>query len=211
MSESRKAGSIILANLAMFNEAVLLFEEKIQPKIFEKLDVLFEEYLNPEKWIRECEFHNEGETWFSPLEWQIENLDEATEAKAWFSLEFNHGEGNSFDLADLSGVGQDEMGITFKIKPSQFGGKTKWNNFTKTIPSSLGNKLQTLGFRDFGKGVFFIPIKLNPSLLASAWENEDYEELMQPVIVVLENIKQSVAIFNELFSLAKQAGLGRIE
>ena len=75
---------------------------------------------------------------------------------------------------------------------------------------SISSGLQALGFNDEGLGMFFIPIKLNPNLLVNAWENEDYEEIMQPVVTVLEKIKQSIPIFDELFSLAKAAGLARV-
>ena len=122
-----------------------------------------------------------------------------------------HGEGDSYDLADLCSVGQDDMGFIFRIKHSEFGGKSKWNKFYKSLPMTIGSQLQALGFNDCGLGVFFIPIKLDTNLLANAWENEDYVEIMQPVIAVLENIKQSVPIFDELFSLAKAAGLARVE
>ena len=43
MSESRKAGSVILANLAMFNESVMLFEDEIQPAFWEALSKAIED------------------------------------------------------------------------------------------------------------------------------------------------------------------------
>ncbi len=213
MSELRKASSIILANLAMFNEAVVLFENEIEPLFLKALDESIQKWVEEkaQAWVGLFENNDEGQTWIFPSQWHSADMDDETDSLAWFNLEFLNGDGSSYDLADLCGVGQDEMGFTFRIKYGEFGGKTAWNRFTKSLPTSIVQSLQSLGFNDYGKGVFFIPIKLNPDLLASAWENEDYEELMQPVIVVLENIKQSITIFNEVFSLAKQAGLGRIE
>lgn len=213
MSESRKAGSIILANLAMFNEAVVLFENEIQPQFLLELDKAIESWTKEQEWFGQFEEHTDdnGQTWLLPQEWLDDKAEDENYVQARFTLGFSNGDSNAYYLADLCNVGQDEMGFIFQVKYGEFGGKTAWNKFAKSVPISIVESLRGLGFNDYGKGVFFIPIKLNPSLLASAWENEDYEELMQPVIVVLENIKQSVAIFNELFSLAKQAGLGRIE
>lgn len=212
MSESRKAGSVILANLAMFDEAAILFENEIQPQILQELDKTIESWAKEQEWLGAFDEHMEnGQTWLFPQEWHDDNTEEEDSAKAWFALGFNHGEGNSYDLADLCGVGQDEMGFIFRVKYGEFGGKTAWGRFTKSLPMPILVSLQNLGFNDCGKGVFFMPIKLNPSLLAAAWENEDYEEIMRPVIMVLENIQQSVTVFNEIFSLAKEAGLGHIE
>ncbi|HMX99074.1 MAG TPA: hypothetical protein PKL69_13025 [Agitococcus sp.] len=211
MSESRKAGSIILANLAMFNEAVVLFENEIQPQFLLELDKAIESWTKEQEWIGQFEEHTDGQTWLLPQEWLYDDAEGEKSSQARFTLGFFNGDSNAYYLADLCNVGQDEMGFIFQVKYGEFGGKTAWNKFAKSVPISIVETLQGLGFNDCGKGVFFIPIKLNPNLLVSAWENEDYEELMQPVIVVLENIKQSVAIFNEVFSLAKQAGLGRIE
>ena len=211
MSESRKAGSIILANLAMFNESAILFENEIQPAFLQAFDNITGEWAGEEKWIGLFLNHTDEYTWLAPSEWLTPFSEEENDVVAWFNLEYGHGEGDAYDLADLCGVGQDDMGFTLRIKYGEFGGKSKWNKFFKTLPVSISSRLQALGFNDCGQGVFFIPIKLNPNLLANAWENEDYEEIMQPVIAVLENIKQSVPIFDELFSLAKAAGLTRVE
>lgn len=211
MSESRKAGSVILANLAMFNESAILFESEIEPAFMEALDKTIESWVSEQKWIGLFNYHIDNQAWISLSEWHCTGTEDEFDTIAWFNLEFGHGEGNSYDLADLCGIGQDEMGFTFRIKYGEFGGKSKWNKFFKVLPVSINERLQALDFNDCGLGVFFIPIKLNPNLLATAWENEDYEEIMQPVIAVLENIKQSVPIFDEIFSLAKVSGLARVE
>lgn len=211
MTEQRKAGSVILANLAMFNESAILFENEVEPAFIEALDKAIEGWAEQQQWVGVFDRYSGNQTWLFPPEWHILGAEDEYDSKAWFYLDFLTGDGDAYDLADLCGVGQDEMGLIFRIKFGEFGGKSAWNKFVKSLPASIVAPLQGLGFNDCGKGVFFMPIKLDPSLLANAWENEDYEDLMQPVITVLDNIKQSIAIFNELFSLAKAAGLQRIE
>ena len=212
MSESRKAGSVILANLAMFNESAILFESEIEPAFMEALDKTIEEWASQQEWIGLFEAYADKDTWIYPSEWRTSLAEEESDTVvAGFLLGFAHGEGDAYDLADLCGVGQDEKGFIFRVKHEEFSGKSKWNKFYKQLQTSISSRLQALGFNDCGLGLFFIPIKLDPNLLANAWENEDYVEIMKPVIAVLENIKQSVPIFDELFSLAKSAGLARVE
>ncbi len=206
MSESRKAGSVILANLAMFNESVMLFEDEIQPAFWEALSKAIEDWVNNPEWIGESDKYIK----ISPLKWRICSSEEEGYTAATFDWSFSEGNQRSYYLADLCGFGQDEMGFRFCVKHDAFGGKSKWNKFCKALPVSISSGLQALGFNDEGLGMFFIPIKLNPNLLVNAWENEDYEEIMQPVVTVLEKIKQSIPIFDELFSLAKAAGLARV-
>ncbi|MCB1659325.1 MAG: hypothetical protein KDI39_13975 [Pseudomonadales bacterium] len=213
MSNSRKAGSVILANLAMFNEATILFENQIEPEFSKALDDVIKEWAGAKKWVGEFEEHIEnGDTWIFPQEWYCKGVEEEEcDSIAWFTLGFLNGDGDAYDLADLCGVGEDEMGFIFRIKYGEFGGKTAWNKFMKSLPESIISSLLGLGFNDCGKGVFFIPIKLDVNLLVAAWENEDYVDLMRPVISVLDDIEKSVPIFNEVFRQANVAGLNRLE
>ena len=190
----------------MFNDAVMLFENEIQDEFIDALNKVIEEWVDNPEWTGDFKKFIK----IYPSKWSISSSEEESYTAATFDWSFLQGDQGSNYLVNLCGFSQNEMGFTFCVKHDEFGGKLKWSKFCKTLPVSISSGLQALGFSDTGLGVFSISIRLNPNLLASSWENENYEEVMQPVIAVLENIKQSVPIFDEMFSLAKAAGLARV-
>lgn len=97
------------------------------------------------------------------------------------------------------------MGLFFSVDYNLFGkrGRTKWNTFFKSISQDVINKLVKLGFSDHGNGQVYLPIRLDVAKLASAWSNEDYDEVFNPLINNLNMLLKAKNIFSELLEQAE--------
>lgn len=211
MTDTRKAGALILENLAMFNEAAVLYENVIQLEILEKLDDVIQNWAKETGWESETVWHtDDSPVWVAPLEWNHSGDNKEEPSKAFFSLWYLEEDAtDSYVVADLCGVGQTEMGFWFEIHHSTFGGKTSWNAFAKTIPTEMAKKIAEFGFRDQLKGTYFLPIKLEHKEMASAWDNEDYAECFKPIVSALNTLKDSRSVFDELLAMAGRCGINK--
>lgn len=202
MSDTREAGKMILENLGMFNEAVRLYEECIQPEIFSNIEQLVKRRAEAYGWECADDWENTG-IWVAPVEWNASENNKEAPSKAHFSFWWEEKDvTNSYELADICGVGQTTMGFWFEITPSTFGGKTLWNAFAKTISAEMAQKIAEFGFRDKEKGTYFLPVKLQHMELASAWINEDYAECLKPINDALETLKAAQGVFDDLLTKA---------
>jgi hypothetical protein len=200
MTDTRKAGTMILEHLAMFNEAVVLYETQIHTEVAEELDIAIEQWAKNEGWDVEADWRDDGTIWVAPLEWKI-GEDDFT---AWFELVYLNDTTTSFLIANLCGVGETELGFRFEVQRQVFGGKTQWNTFFKSIPSNIIKEISALGFLDQGKGSYFLPVRIDCKELASAWDNEDYAKVFEPITIALEKLKTSQYVFDKLLAAAEK-------
>lgn len=68
------------------------------------------------------------------------------------------------------------------------------------LDSTLIKDLAAIGFRNRGKGSFFLPIRLDAAKLASAWEDvqQDFDEALEPFEKALEKLKKAKPIFDQI-------------
>ncbi|NTU73966.1 hypothetical protein HGB07_07470 [Candidatus Roizmanbacteria bacterium] len=192
----RKAGAIILNNLAMFNEAAILMEQQIEAQIFGEIDNIIQQWITKNEWNGEAEWFEVENTWMSPKEWckQSEQQD-TTFAVTWLAREDE--EESSYDVANLCDCGQTRLGFFFgrhdDIK------KSAW----KLKPASQEKyslELEPLGFieTDDKYAPWFLPVVLDNLTLAKAYENDDYDEAMKPLRRALESIVNAQRVFDEV-------------
>lgn len=202
MTDTREAGRIILENLGMFNEAVRLYEECIHPEIFKNIEQLVKSWADEQGWKHEADWDDEN-ILVAPVEWDTsENQDMLLKARFSWWWE-DRDASNSYHLADICDLGQTAMGFWFEITHSIFGGKTLWNSFVKTIPTEMSQRIAEFGFRDKGKGAYFLPVKLHHQELPTAWVNEDYAACFKPIEDALATLKAAQGIFDELLAKAE--------
>lgn len=205
---SKSAGMLILANLGMFNEAAVHFEDTVQPVFLESFDKALKEALKEPEWVGHYDFHDteeSGGTWFAPAQWKLASFEDDEECYAWFSVEFTDDETNSYTLPELCGLSESQVAVYFRVNYREFGGKTRWNKFYKEIAEETSSALASQGFIDVGAGIFYIPISLDAGLLPGAWENDDYMEIMRPVVEVVERINNSLPVFQDMLDKARSA------
>lgn len=201
-ADDRKAGAIILKDIALFNKAAVFFETQIDPLIRNEIEQVVADWLEAHGWSGESDVTNsEGfdDLWVAPSHW----LAERDDWYAWFSFGSRADiDSSSYVIADLFGAGESEWGFRFKVGHGWFGGKTAWNAYAKGL-GDLGQKLSERGWKHEGKGVFFRPVRLPAELLAPSWENEDWAEALAPLEKALDALVADVAIFDAIIDGAK--------
>ncbi len=206
MSEvSYKAGSVVLENFTLFNEAVMYFESAVQPKFLEAFDSVVSSFIEQEKWFGNADFKEEQDSWFALPSWNMGTVEDY-DHMIWMAVDYPYSSESEVDgtykLADLCGIGC-AIGFSLNIQYRCFGGVRKWNDFYTKVSADFQGRLADLGFSELKKGEFFIPLQLDLQQIVQAWEVQAFEEAMQPVISALESVKKAMPIFDELLQKAK--------
>ena len=205
-NDKKEAGLLILKDLAMFNEATILFEKEIQPEIQEKFNECIENWTKQKGWIFEINDKNwdinDPANWLSvsPKKWCPD-----TDSNFWFYLGWLQQKSDSYLLADLTGIGSDD--IIFGFDMSNYKVCKNWKTILKTLENENINRLNERGFVFDTHCVFTLPIKkLELKKLVIAWETDndcDYEEAFKPLTDALDTLETSWQIFDELIDKVK--------
>lgn len=198
----RQAGTLILSQLKMFNEAVVVFEEHIDPAFWKGFDQCIERFTKANNWCGEAEFAQKESVWLAPPSWSIE----ANTCKYWFENHVTVSKDVDFLLAVMTNTKteQGEFGFQFKLNADWFGGTRKLNAYANSVDQTYRTQLVALGFDDQGKGNFFLPVILDSKRLAECWQEygafpEDHD-VFNPLRNTLGILLQSIAIFDAIFS-----------
>ena len=207
MNDTRKAGALIIADLALFNQSALLLENEIEPKIIEELNERVRVWVDENEWFDSHRLGiDDDEIRVIPQSWITQNDEGEYDYPAWFSFGYRNEESDSYELADLCGVGQSEMGFWLEVNHGELvGTKTKWNSITNKTPDDVIKQLEDGGFHYEGKGLYFLPVHIDILQLSSAWENDDYEVVFDPIIKALDQLRKSVVHFDGFFNFVRKA------
>jgi hypothetical protein len=80
------------------------------------------------------------------------------------------------------------------------GWKKIWKNVCESLPETSWQELEKMGLRfyDVAGSLWFVPITLESVKLATAYENDDYEEVMEPLRQSLATLQKAMPIFDEI-------------
>lgn len=203
--EAKQAGQLILSGLRQFNQAAVLFESYIEPAFGKSVELIVEAFVREVYWDGDLNW-DKGEHWFASKTWKSNEEQLAT----FFDYVTAEGE-QDYWLAVVTGQGiaQGEWGYRFAPKRANFGGTQNFNRWMRDHGSSLTSPLVELGFRDEGKGEFFLPVRFDLEQLAACWleygEFREDHELFKPLTAALETMKQSILYFDHLLEKASKA------
>lgn len=198
----RQAGTLILSNLKMFNEAVVAFEKYINPAFWKGFDLCVERFKKENNWAGKIEMAQKDYLWLAPPDWVIED----DECKYWFENDVTTSEGRDFYLAVLtqSHTEQGAFGFQFKLSTGWLGGTRKINAYLNSTDQKYRTQLVELGFEDQGKGNFFLPVRLDINQIADCWKEHGAfpteHEVFIPLHHTLEKLTKFVTIFDATFS-----------
>jgi len=204
-AEAKQAGQLILSGLRQFNQAAVLFESYIEPAFGKSVELIVDAFVRELGWEGDLNW-DKGGHWFANKAWQSD--------EEWFATFSEHltekGE-QDYWLAVVTGRGtvKAEWGYRFKPQRASLGGTQNFNRWMRDYGSSLASPLVELGFRDEGKGEFFLPVRFELEQLAACWleygEFREDHELFKPLRVVLETLKQAMPYFDILLEKASKA------
>lgn len=207
MGSEHKAGSLIISQIGMFNEAAVLFESVILPAFFGGIDLCIKNFANQKNWLGVFDLSGEeSNCWLAPKKWNEAESEKEPECKAWFAIDTIN-DNDDYWTALFCGQASKggEAGIMFDVDPAKFGGRRACNAYFREIDPSLIDKLAKKGFKNMGRGQFFLPVRLDSAKLASAWEDNEGEfpaddECFSPLLSALETIQNSWMDFNAIVS-----------
>lgn len=202
-ADDRQAGVLLLKDLELFNRAIMYFERKIGPAAAVAVGEAVRQWTDGHGW--KCEGFDNPETstfWVSPPQWYISDDDYL----AWFEIDYqDKNSDTSYWLANLTGVGETDVGFRFVVDHGNFGGRSSWNRFAKTLGDNVGPRLKERGWMHEERGVYFRKLRLPADRLADAWENEDWAPVLEPLERALDALAEAVPIFDSLIAGAKAA------
>jgi hypothetical protein len=198
-SERLKAGAVILRDIELFNRAVVFMNEEILPVVHAEVEDAIKAWTEDRGWsgggYGDVDFES---LWVAPRHWQIEG----DMYSAWFELRRREGHvSDSYQIADMFGVGQTQFGFRFRVDHGRFGGKIVWNAFSRGI-GDIAQHLAERGWTHEGKGVFFRPLVLPAALMLEAWESEDWAVALGPLDSGLNALADDGPIFDDLIARA---------
>ncbi len=201
--EERQAGTLLLTQFTLFNQATVVFEQQIEPAFWKGFDLCVNRMANTIGWDEDADLENKGESWLSPKSWLVEEKT----YKYWFESHSTAREEYDFLLALLTGCGTEEgeFGFKFILSDKYFGGVKKRKIYlAEHLTTERRAALKDLDFRDLSEGSFFLPVMLEPALVAACWqENGSFpheHEVFSPLRDVLNKLEQSAAIFDAIFA-----------
>lgn len=199
-ADDRQAGTIILRDLGLFNKAAVFFETQIDPLIRNKIEQVASSWLETRDWVGETDVtENFNDLWVAPRRWAKGEGDYV----AWFVLSRRaNSAGSSYQVADLFGVGQAEFGFRFKVERNAFGGARAWKAYAEGL-SDLRERLAGRGWSPEGNDAFFRPAVLPADKLVAAWESDDWEEALAPLVQALDGLEGDVAMFDAIIEGAR--------
>lgn len=194
-----RAGAIILKDLALFNQTAVFFEGQVDPVIRNAVGDLVQVWSRERNWKGEMDVSEGFEAlWICPSNW--EEGEDNPFAKFRFCYE-DVVDTNSYEIADLFGVGDSRFGFRFQPEYSWFGGKSAWNTAVKTMADQI-QKISNTGWIYEDKGVFFLPAVMDSTFLVTAWENEDWSEALSPLTEAVNKIEEDIKLFETIIRKA---------
>lgn len=204
MTDTKKAGALILENLGMFNEAALLME-KIEKKVNEAFNNVVKSWAAEQRWDGEFTWGGGDDyTWVAAPEWNLGDEQE-NDYRIKFMFDYMEDLGASYALAYMCGLAETRTGFMLELKTSAFGrGGKRWKEAVRGQAEIL-SQLQAMDFdlADSRNGLLFLPVILSAEQLAVDWDNDDYSVALSPVVDALDKIKQALPLINKLVEIAE--------
>lgn len=204
MSNNKDAGRMILGDLGLFNQAVVLFEQELEPEIQTKFAEAIQSWADKHDWASWINAENIDGACVAPPKWSFKEESGDEDANPWF--QFAPAEsGDSYLLADLFGVGSTSVNWWFCIHEKGLGFESKkaWKKALQAVAEKYSERLKPLGII-YDEPYFNLPLKLDPTKLADAWGDDSYDELFEPLIAALDTLEKAVPILDEMVNEMRQ-------
>lgn len=207
MADEYKAGQLIIKEIGMFNEAITLLENTIEPSLLKAITACMESFATENNFLGG--FGIDGKFWMGPTSWKTGESNGTFYFKAWLVISpINMGNDRWITLFTNQGKEEGEAGIMLRTDPATYGRKRAWNTFFSNIDATKLDSMKKIGFKvtedTEGRSAFFLPIILDSEKLAETWgENGEFtptDECFAPVQEALQKSKEACLIFDEILS-----------
>lgn len=202
MSNNKEAGRMILGNLELFNQTVVLFKQELEPEILAKFAEAIQRWADKHGWTSVVDSEDIDDSWIAPQSWCFKEENDDDDANPWFLFAPEDADDFSSRLADLFGVGSTIVSWWFCVDEKRLGfegreGKKAWKKSWQAVAEKYAEHLNPFGVIYDGE-CFHLPLTLDPTKLADAWDNDNYDELFEPLIAALDTLEKAVPILDEM-------------
>jgi hypothetical protein len=205
------AGTVIIRNLRLLDEAATYAEYQIAAKLFGKIDQLGIEWQERNKWLGRFNYMKD-DWWTAPPDW---TTDRETLSKAFAYFIFGGAPDDDLGespntahlyLTRLCGV-KNPMRLSFKVYlPYLKIRKRDWTQF-------LIKRAEPFEKKDFkldpDEGHLYFPFAVDPEKLIQALNTDSLDELFEPFGGCLATISEMKPMFDKLLADAKKIEGGR--
>jgi len=209
----RNAHSLIIKSLSIIEDVHREYREKVGPDIYEEIDKVIKEFIESSDWTGEANFWEKASFWVAPSYWKADDIEDSDEFVAWYCFDFvndskstlsSSSEGYIFHLSPLLGIGATQAGLSFTVNRKYIGSPkaSDWKKFGQSHRHYT--ELSKIGFIQLNSGNWFIPFKLDSDLLADAYVTGTIVDALQPIVDVLQKIKDSHTLFEQVLADSKE-------
>ncbi|EPL6464371.1 TPA: hypothetical protein ACKRLB_001260 [Proteus mirabilis] len=197
----RQAGVQLLSHLKMFNEAVVYFEQHLDPAFWKSFDKCIDRFIKSNDLAGDANYEHKSYCWLAPKNWVIDNNN----WKYWFETKTTVDKELDYTLAVLTsqGIEQGYFGFEFKLNAAHFGGAKKLANHSDSISKEYKEQLIKIGLKDQGKGNYFLPVMIDLKSLKDCWRlNGEFpveDDVFSPLRNALETLLKSANILDTMF------------
>lgn len=198
MDMTESAQALIVRNIGDL-ESAFAFAEKIGEGIWESVQSMLRDRLEPIGWHVSDYDENDASIWFAPREWLVPDLEDPY-ADPCFTIESFDGPGGEYDQTDLAKflqAGANGSGIALWFSSEAM---TKKRYRQRLIGQDLPelSVLLTSGFEIDSQQWIRIPIRLDVEAVAQGAEDEDYASALKPLQAALNLAVAQVGQFSSL-------------
>jgi hypothetical protein len=200
---SPELDSLIVEHLADLDRAAARIGA-LEDQVFTTIGDKAQQWAGQKGWKSDFDYPTEGwgawEAWVAPEEWRTpETLEKDNEFDAWF--EFDVGDGDTlggkesedwFYLTRLCRVGVGQIG--FRFKHSGIIKARQWNQNS----ACLNEIVAPTKFVPAEERSFFMPISIDPRVLAQTIKDEDLDAALKPFEEALDDVLASRPHFDKL-------------
>ncbi|WP_374943455.1 hypothetical protein [Sphingomonas sp.] len=186
MTEQQGLDALVIRNIGDIAAAMKHADEVLGPRVWTEAGKAVEKAGSNDTWYAEFDASIES-VWLAKRTW----LDGSADPDATFWLGLDEwttpgGDGENCWLATFTGTGENGATLALWISQNMFS-VARWKKLLKANGKLVEELLQH-GFRfdEEDDRRLYLPVTIEPEALVKAFEEEDFDQAMQPLVQAVE-------------------------
>jgi hypothetical protein len=198
--EPKQAGALAIRHIAILEQANTVLLD-LTDEVWKAINEVCLDVVAAKDW--DGDFEDSDPQWLAPKDWRVAGT-EHEESSARVTLSFDGG-ADEFAVTTLCGAGAGRSGFCWEFEYKNLTGKVAWKRFAVGVNQRYALR-EKFGFEyKSDDGQWFLPFKLDPELLATAYETDDWALALKPVSDALEKVETALPTFTAIIMEAKAA------
>lgn len=204
---TKEIDALIIRNLRDLDAAANYTRYKLETKIGGEINKIGNDWIEEHEWNGDCNWDHPG-LWVAPANWKAAGAEEGDDkwlAKFWlhFGIGDDGHDGSGKDhfwLTRLCGDGTGMIALRW-YQENICSKKGKWKQFVQPWK----DRICKTGFAyEDGEGLFSIPVRVDAEQLASAIEQDNMSDALEPFVKALDKLLAAKPTFDKMLEEAKR-------